>query len=334
MNYRDAQIKILSSISGIAEKSILDVASQYDGVQSFLRDQLNRLYAPLAGVKTEEWYSKIASLGLMGDVLRSFTKKCTENAVATEATITALITAAMTRSYYMSEYVHAFFVGQVDRTFLPKALVDACVTGKEESIRLVTENIIKRYGSLDAYIPKYGTLSKLIADRNTESLNAIYSAVDQAVRKGDSIKVLTGTIQDLFDTTKGKAARIAGTETLRTSSAGQFAYTQDLSSQGFKPEKEWIHVTTLSGDGRPSHMAYDGHRVGSSEKFTINGHSAMYPRGFDDPGENVNCRCTFINIINGIEPTLRTGTNPVTGEKEIFSFRSFDEWMSNNGIAA
>ena len=47
-----------------------------------------------------------------------------------------------------------------------------------------------------------------------------------------------------------------------------------------------------------------------------------------------NCRCSVIDIVKGVEPTLRRGIDPVTGKSDILSFQSYDEWLVDGIHAA
>ena len=71
----------------------------------------------------------------------------------------------------------------------------------------------------------------------------------------------------------------------------------------------------------------DGQYEDDSGLFHIHGLSARYPGDFGDPAEDISCRCTTIDVVQGLEPTLRRGgVNPVTGKSDIASYRDYDKW--------
>ena len=45
-----------------------------------------------------------------------------------------------------------------------------------------------------------------------------------------------------------------------------------------------------------------------------------------DPAEDIHCRCSTIDVVQGLEPTLRRGVNPATGKSDIASYRDYDKW--------
>ena len=54
----------------------------------------------------------------------------------------------------------------------------------------------------------------------------------------------------------------------------------------------------------------------------------MGPRMFGKPQEDINCRCTTITIVNGIEPELRKDIET----KEIIKYNNYNEWAEVKGI--
>jgi predicted transcriptional regulator len=39
-----------------------------------------------------------------------------------------------------------------------------------------------------------------------------------------------------------------------------------------------------------------------------------------------NCRCTVIDVVQGLEPTMQRGINPATGKPDIASFKDIEKW--------
>jgi hypothetical protein len=58
----------------------------------------------------------------------------------------------------------------------------------------------------------------------------------------------------------------------------------------------------------------------------------MRPGQFMDAGNNINCRCQTVDIIENNKPTKRTGVNPVTGKTETFSYKDYSQWAKDNDL--
>lgn len=335
MTYAEATKAAYTDVEASTATKIKALLGQYKLADRAAHDEVKALYSVLAGVPKEDWYKTVIQIDRLNKTIAEIRRKYAELSTIADSEIEQTIKDAMSGTYYRIQYVMASFLpGSISTSVIPQHLIDAAVTGQAEAIKSITDNIIAKYGSLDQYIPKYGTLSKLLAERNTEAITAIEKNVTQAILQGKSISQLTKDISDTFDTVKWKAARIASSEALRVSSAAQWAQTQELIGAGLEPQKMWMHVMTTGVGARPSHIALDGKIIDIDQKFKSNGHEALYPRGFGSASENIGCKCTYINIVNGVTPKTRTATNPVTGKKEIFSFKTYDEWMEQNNLKA
>ncbi|HNX81912.1 MAG TPA: phage minor head protein [Candidatus Omnitrophota bacterium] len=335
MTYEEAIKTAYTDVEANTETKVKALLGQYKLAEQAAHDEVRKLYSVLAGVPKEDWYKTVIRIDQLSRTITEIRRRYNELSQVADSQIEQTIKDAMSGTYYRIQYVMASFLPtSISTSVIPPNLINAAVTGQAEAIKAITDNIIERYGSLDQYIPKYGTLSKLLAERNTEAVTAIEKNVTQAILQGKSISQLTKDISDTFDTVKWKAARIASAEALRVSSAAQWAQTQDLMAEGLEPQKMWLHVMTTGVDARPAHIALDGKIIDIDQKFKANGHEALYPRGFGAASENIGCKCTYINIVNGVTPKTRTATNPVTGKKEIFEFKSYDEWMEQNNLTA
>jgi hypothetical protein len=335
LTYKDAVLQSYTDVSASAEAKIKTMLKNYVEAHREIKAELDSLYASFAGLDKADWYNAAIKADRLQALLRSIDANISKYAELANTQTETLITDSMKDMYYRTQYIHAAFIPQaISLTTIPPMLVKAAVTGQAEAVRAITDNIIKKYGSLTNYVPKYGTLSKLLAERKSEAVASIEKAVTQSIIKGDGIRDLASNISGIFETVGWKAARIASAESMRVASAGQWAHTQDLISDGIEPEKMWMHVANVSKFSRPEHEHLDGKRIGVDDEFESNGFSALYPRAFGEPSEDIGCKCTYLNIVNGVTPATRTATNPVTGEKEVFSFKSYDEWRAQFNDAA
>lgn len=76
---------------------------------------------------------------------------------------------------------------------------------------------------------------------------------------------------------------------------------------------------------RHDHRELDGQTVEVDEKFTIRGHTAEGPRLFGVASEDVDCRCTTIEIVDGIAPEVRKDNET----KTVIQYKSYSEWLDN-----
>ena len=333
MTYKEAQIQAYTDVEASSEALIKTMLSNYQEAKAFIRNELTKLYSTLAGVNPKDWYNHVIKIDRLQSLLDSIDLNYKKYAALADSQTESLISDAMRDMYYRTQYIHAAFMPEViSLTVLPEAFVKAAVTGQAEAMKAITEGIIERYKRIADYMPQYGTLTKLLADRNYEAVASIQQTVTQAMLKGQSIRDLSENIESCFETISWKATRIARTEALRVSSVGQYAYTQDLQNAGIKTQKMWLHVMSTTRENREAHEHLDGKTIDFDKHFKSNNHPALYPRGFGVPSEDINCRCTYVNIVDGVGPATRTATDPQTGKREIFSFKNYDDWAKEKGV--
>ena len=79
---------------------------------------------------------------------------------------------------------------------------------------------------------------------------------------------------------------------------GAYDVASEMEKQGYTMSKVW--VTMGDEKVRSTHEYIDGMAVPLDEAFfTYDGDSAMFPGGFADPSNNVNCRCWLEYISEG-----------------------------------
>ena len=92
--------------------------------------------------------------------------------------------------------------------------------------------------------------------------------------------------------------RVAETEYHRMYNTGAYDVATEMGKQGYTMSKVW--VTMGDEKVRSTHEYIDGMAVPLDEAFfTYDGDSAMFPGGFADPSNNVNCRCWLEYISEG-----------------------------------
>jgi len=129
--------------------------------------------------------------------------------------------------------------------------------------------------------------------------------INKALQEGWSIPQMQNAITDLFSIWESyRTERIARTETIRASNAGSRELFQEWGVQ----KHEWLSTkddrtrTYDNTDGKYDHLEADGQVVNIDEPFTVSGESLMFPGDpAGDPGNTINCRCTIIPVVEGME---------------------------------
>jgi HK97 family phage portal protein len=141
-----------------------------------------------------------------------------------------------------------------------------------------------------------------VMDITSNTGKEIARIVQQGLENGLSTEEIALNLKNtdqsgIFDL--GRANRIARTEATRVVNESTVESYKQLGKAGIQVKKQWL--SARDGKVRPSHAALDGQTVGSNEDFVLpaeyGSHKAASPAGFDQVGENVNCRCTVIPII-------------------------------------
>jgi hypothetical protein len=97
--------------------------------------------------------------------------------------------------------------------------------------------------------------------------------------------------------TLGRANTIARTEATRVVNESTVESYKLLTEQGIQVRKQWL--TARDENVRTTHQELEGVIVGANEEFvTSDGDSTQSPGGFGEVGNNINCRCTVIPVLD------------------------------------
>lgn len=157
-------------------------------------------------------------------------------------------------------------------------------------------------------------------------INLTYSLkqeLTQGLILGESYQKMAKRLQTLFEGDAAKAIRVAQTESHRVKNEGRFESMQYAQAKGINLKKRW--VSTLDKKTRRRHQALDGQQVGVEEPFKSGGAEALYPGGFGKASEDINCRCTYISVIEGYEPSVRAARGE-DGKTKVIKYTSYEEW--------
>lgn len=166
-------------------------------------------------------------------------------------------------------------------------------------------------------------LSKRLYQQRNELAKNVTNNIINGLFAGDSYAKIAKQVSSATEATYKQALRIVITEGGRTSSVTQQQSSEKAKSLGVNMQKRWL--STLDGKTRHNHRELDGQTVDIEDDFHVNGHKAKQPRMFGIAKEDVRCRCTSINIVDGIAPELRRD-----GEsKELIEYKNYDEWLKS-----
>ncbi|MDF2790811.1 MAG: hypothetical protein K0S80_3912, partial [Neobacillus sp.] len=170
------------------------------------------------------------------------------------------------------------------------------------------------------------TLTERLEKNRVNLIYSIKQELTQGLILGESYQKMAKRLQTAFEGDAAKSIRVAQTESHRVKNMGRFDSMQVAQAKGINMKKKW--VSTLDKKTRRTHQHLDGKEIGLEEKFKSSGSEALYPGSFiggKSAKENINCRCTYISVIAGYEPTVRAerGEN---GKTKVINYTTYDEW--------
>ena len=170
--------------------------------------------------------------------------------------------------------------------------------------------------------------STRLYQNRTQLAKATTEALQQGAIDGKGYSYVAKRIEDLTEADYKKAIRIARTEGGRASSQAQFYAFRDAKNMGIDLKRQW--VATLDDKTRYSHQEMDGQTVGEYEDFVspTTGARGRGPRLLGHPGEDINCRCTTIAIVDDYDPELRRDNE--TGDH--IKNMTYNEWLDFKGV--
>ncbi len=142
-----------------------------------------------------------------------------------------------------------------------------------------------------------------VQDITSSTGRSIMSVVERGLTNGLSTReIAKNLIQDdqsgIFNL--GRANRIARTESTRVVNQATTESYRTLQANGIQVKKQWL--TARDEKVRDSHVTLDGQTVAANENFQLpsqyGGFEASSPASFTVAGENINCRCTVIPVLD------------------------------------
>ena len=340
MNWLDFQQDIYSLTRDDVEELNKEIIATYKAALVDINAQIEKQYAKyLASVGTQDVYNEMLKYNRLENILADVTKAYNAYSLKAQTITEHIVSISASNAFYRSMYASAWLDGNV-RGILPYEMVELIVYGTAETWKAIPKSMADKFGGdLMAYKSKAGTLTEFLVKNRKEEIRQIQNTITLGLQQGKSYTQMAASIADVIGKITRKdgeltatgalanAFRIAQTEGNRAMNAASHAASTYLDEQGVSIEKQWL--ATLDSRTRSTHAHLDGKRVPVDKPFPG---GAMYPGDFPSVGQNINCRCSVIDIIDGESPELRTGRDPNTGESKLFNWKGFDEWAKDNGL--
>jgi len=163
---------------------------------------------------------------------------------------------------------------------------------------ITIDNVFINPEFLDASLnkPVAGATLSTRLHKDTERLaKRSTSVIRTGLVKGQSYSSIAGRLRDLNEASYNNSMRIVRTEGHRIQAEATQKGYEDAKALGIHLRKEW--VASIDGRTRHDHAKLNGQTVEIDEKFEVNGHKTMGPGLFGIPEEDINCRCTTVEVV-------------------------------------
>ena len=330
------------------------IAKSYKKALDNIRDDIQKLYNKVTAKFTPAQLGEILKTNpaflytesLKFDRLQALQKKIQTEFIkasirAGNMTIEASKT-AITNNFFAQQFSVIFANRSpvnLSFTVLNPAVVQMSVIGSPQVWQQLKEKldtkariaIGDKFGNITLYQPKKGSLSSTIIKNRTKNLAALQNTLTQGLIKGQSFQQTAKDVKKILNGSASQALIVVRTESMRNMNAGAFANHNQAVSQGIEMQRQILSV--LDDRTRPQSQTVDT-RIENEDGFFIypGGLLVSFPGNSGVAAFDINDRETVANIIDGQSPELRKGRNPLTGKNEVMSFKSYPDWMADNGF--
>lgn len=303
---RTNKLTLLRELSGVRE-----LARNYSDALDAIRNDLAKLYERYAeaGKLTHAEMSKY-------NRLRSLEKQLTETIRPIALKNNRLIEKLSRVQYEEAFYRHAWSIDQAAGVSLRWGLLSP------DQVAAAVANPLRELAKRD--------LSRA-------TLTRVRRAISQGLIRGLTLRKMMGEVREAMNTTANDAMRIARTEAHRAREMGNWDVTKKAAEQGIEIVKVWD--ATLDSRTRASHGSMDGQRrkvvtddgdARLERPFqSPNGGQTTRPGGFGIASEDINCRCTAVDEIEGYPPKVRR-----VRDEGLQPYQTFGEWARSRGVRA
>jgi len=331
MTYLEMQTAKQIATDKLIAKMESQVFKAYKQRRDEVLEVLKTNYAKyLVGVPQADYYSTLS----LYNRLQTMEKEIKGVYVTLSKESTRAIVAGQTEvfsdAYYRSQFSTTFFADTIGTDIKFQALnpliQKLSVTGDVSILKDIRDKAMHKIAN--GMLPPSGvTLTSLLTANDTAGLVKVLRVVKSGLISGESYAKQVVKVKNQFDKNVSNASKVIRTEGNRNLNAGSYLNTVDMREQGVKSRRKWL--STLDSVTRDSHRSLDGVYEDENGLWWIGSDSARYPLDFSDPSNSIGCRCTTIDVVEGLEPQLRRGVDPVTGKSDIASYRDYETWKKN-----
>lgn len=306
--------------------------------------ELRLLYAEYQGSPVQyrslyEWLVLTSRLDPFMDKVTAIYRECMSR---TRDRIKEAVKVAAEEEFNRSQFAFLHLEPSLSRVAVPASALSLIVEGSpsayaeymmsETSAKVDPSSLISKAGELESILKanmesSEGRLRQKLLNSLTigmslaETSRAVHSVIGMA-RYKDGRKVATGGL--------GAMMKVGRSETMRGLNAGHYMAGMlllgQLSSSVAIPQRMWVAV--LDSGTRIQSAEMNGQTVGLDEPFVYpNGATSMYPGQSGYPEYDVNCRCSVIDIIEGLDNGQSGGIDPATGKNVSFSWKGYGDWL-------
>lgn len=324
------------------------LATEYKKSLDSIRADIQKLYNKVTNKYTPAELGKILkdnptfmyNEALKFDRLQSLKKKIQTEYIKSSIAVGNMTVeaskTAITNNFYAQQFALDFASPmKLSFTVLNPKVVEISVLGTptvwNKIAKDVQDRISGKYGAIGNYQPKYGSLSSILTKNRKADLLKIQSSITQGLIKGQSYQQTAKDIKKIFDTTASSALRIVRTESSRNMNAGAYASHNVAKDLGLDVVRMILSV--LDDRTRDQSQTVDT-KIENEEGYFLypGGALVAFPGNSGKAKWDINDREVVIEVIEGELPETRMGRNPLTGENEEMSFKSYPEWMDSKGF--
>lgn len=211
----------------------------------------------------------------------------------------------MMDSYEESYYRTAFLLSNKVKTDLGFTKLN------RKLIERAIQNPLDRVGFLQRNRDNQARLTRQLREQLAQSLI-----------QGEAYGKAARRIKERMDVGATNTMRIAQTEMHRTRQQAKLDSMEEGAEAGIVLKKMW--VASIDGATRESHQELDGVTIDIDADFEGEEGSGPAPGMLGSASEDINCRCTMIEVVEGFEPNERR----VRGVG-ITEYRTYQDFYNN-----
>jgi len=140
--------------------------------------------------------------------------------------------------------------------------------------------------------------TRLYRQRATQAMRSAQALLD-GLWHGQSYSFMATRLKEISEANYRQAMRILRTEGGRIQSEAKLSAYKEATEQGVHVKKKWLAIK--DGRTRHDHMALDGQVVDIDDTFSIYGYHAEAPRLFGVAGQDINCRCVMVTVVDELD---------------------------------